>query len=81
MIGERLTRFALLGLIVALIGVAWMAADPHALHDWSAIKFWPQKEISHQISLALKSCTYGCSAHMQKCIYGRVATVMSELLC
>lgn len=37
LLGERLTRFALLGLIVALVGVAWMAADPHALYDWSAI--------------------------------------------
>ncbi|MCA3698324.1 MAG: DMT family transporter, partial [Brevundimonas sp.] len=37
LLGERLTRFALLGLVVALVGVAWMAADPHALHDWPAL--------------------------------------------
>ncbi|KPF78072.1 multidrug DMT transporter permease [Brevundimonas sp. AAP58] len=37
LLGERLTRFALIGLVVALVGVAWMAVDPHALHDWSAI--------------------------------------------
>lgn len=37
LLGEKLSRFALLGLVVALVGVAWMAADPHALHDWAAI--------------------------------------------
>ncbi len=37
LLGERLTRFALLGLVVALVGVAWMAADPHALQDGWAI--------------------------------------------
>jgi O-acetylserine/cysteine efflux transporter len=37
LLGERLSRFAMLGLVVALAGVAWMAADPHALHDWAAI--------------------------------------------
>ncbi len=37
LLGERLSRFAMMGLVVALAGVAWMAADPHALHDWAAI--------------------------------------------
>lgn len=37
LLGERLSRFAMLGLVVALAGVGWMAADPHALHDWAAI--------------------------------------------
>lgn len=36
-LGERLSRMALLGLVVAFVGVAWMAADPHALEDWKAI--------------------------------------------
>lgn len=36
-LGERLSRLALLGLVVAFCGVAWMAADPHALEDWKAI--------------------------------------------
>lgn len=37
LLGERLSGAAMLGLIVALVGVAWMAADPHALNDWAAI--------------------------------------------
>ncbi|MEQ7155562.1 MAG: EamA family transporter [Brevundimonas sp. 12-68-7] len=37
LLGERLSRAALLGLVIALVGVAWMAADPHALQDWAAI--------------------------------------------
>lgn len=37
LLGERLSRAAMLGLVVALVGVAWMAADPHALNDWAAI--------------------------------------------
>ena len=37
LLGERLSRFAMLGLVIALAGVAWMAADPHALNDWAAI--------------------------------------------
>lgn len=36
-LGERLSRMALAGLVVAFAGVAWMAADPHALQDWKAI--------------------------------------------
>jgi len=37
LLGERLGRAALAGLIVAFIGVAWMTLDPHALQDWAAI--------------------------------------------
>lgn len=36
-LGERLTRMALAGMVVAFAGVAWMALDPHALQDWKAI--------------------------------------------
>lgn len=36
-LGERLSRMALIGLLIAFAGVAWMAADPHALQDWKAI--------------------------------------------
>ncbi len=34
---ERLSRFALLGMAVAFLGVAWMTLDAHALADWKAI--------------------------------------------
>lgn len=34
---ERLSKFALLGVGVAFLGVAWMTLDPHALVDWKAI--------------------------------------------
>ncbi len=37
LLGERLSRAALAGLIIAFIGVVWMTADPHALADWKAI--------------------------------------------
>ena len=37
LLGEKLSRPALIGLIVAFVGVAWMTADPHALEDWKAI--------------------------------------------
>lgn len=37
LLGERLSRPALAGLIIAFAGVAWMSADPHALNDWKAI--------------------------------------------
>ena len=37
LLGERLSRAALAGLVVAFAGVVWMTADPHALHDWPAI--------------------------------------------
>lgn len=36
-LGERLRRMAVAGLIVAFIGVAWMTADPRALRDWIPI--------------------------------------------
>jgi len=34
---ERLSRPALVGLVLAFVGVAWMTLDPHALQDWDAI--------------------------------------------
>ena len=34
---ERLSRFALIGMGVAFLGVAWMTLDPHAIADWKAI--------------------------------------------
>ena len=37
LLGERLSIAALVGMVVSLAGVAWMAADPHALLDWPAI--------------------------------------------
>lgn len=37
LLGERLSRAALVGLAIAFVGVAWMTADPHALGDWKAI--------------------------------------------
>lgn len=37
LLGERLTRYTLVGLLVALVGVAWMSLDAHAIHDWKAI--------------------------------------------
>ncbi|MFN3670128.1 MAG: DMT family transporter [Brevundimonas sp.] len=37
LLGERLSRFSLLGVGVAFLGVAWMTLDPHALLDWKAI--------------------------------------------
>lgn len=36
-LGERLKRLAVVGLIVAFLGVAWMTADPRALRDWLPI--------------------------------------------
>lgn len=39
LLGERLKWPAVVGMIIAFIGVAWMTADPHALHDWEAIVF------------------------------------------
>ncbi|WP_298159726.1 DMT family transporter [Brevundimonas sp.] len=36
-LGEKLTRFTLGGLVVALAGVAWMSLDAHAIQDWKAI--------------------------------------------
>lgn len=37
LLGERLKRLAVGGLVVAFIGVAWMTADPRALRDWVPI--------------------------------------------
>lgn len=34
---ERLSRFALVGMGVAFLGVAWMTLDAHAVADWKAI--------------------------------------------
>lgn len=34
---ERISKYALLGMGVAFLGVAWMTLDPHALVDWKAI--------------------------------------------
>jgi O-acetylserine/cysteine efflux transporter len=36
-LGERLSRAALVGMGVAFVGVAWMTLDAHALQDWKAI--------------------------------------------
>lgn len=37
MLGERISRMATIGLVIAFAGVAWMTLDPHALQDWKAI--------------------------------------------
>ena len=37
MLGERISRTATIGLVIAFVGVAWMTLDPHALQDWKAI--------------------------------------------
>ena len=37
MLGERISRMATVGLVIAFAGVAWMTLDPHALNDWKAI--------------------------------------------
>lgn len=39
MLGEKVRWPAVVGMIVAFVGVAWMTADPRALHDWEAIVF------------------------------------------
>lgn len=36
-LGERLSRAALIGMGVAFVGVAWMTLDAHAIKDWRAI--------------------------------------------
>ena len=36
-LGERLSKAALVGMGVAFLGVAWMTLDAHALKDWRAI--------------------------------------------
>ena len=37
LLGEHLSRWAILGLVIAFAGVAFMTGDPHALVDWKAI--------------------------------------------
>jgi O-acetylserine/cysteine efflux transporter len=37
LLGERLPKAALLGLVIAFAGVVFMTADPRALRDWDAI--------------------------------------------
>ena len=37
LLGERISRMATVGLVIAFVGVAWMTLDPHALQDWKAI--------------------------------------------
>jgi O-acetylserine/cysteine efflux transporter len=37
LLGERLSRFAMAGMAVAFMGVAWMTLDAHAFLDWKAI--------------------------------------------
>ena len=37
MLGEKISRMATIGLVIAFAGVAWMTLDPHALQDWKAI--------------------------------------------
>jgi O-acetylserine/cysteine efflux transporter len=34
---ERLSRAAMVGMVVAFVGVGWMTLDAHALQDWRAI--------------------------------------------
>ena len=36
-LGERLSRFALIGMGLAFLGVAWMTMDSHAIEDWKGI--------------------------------------------
>lgn len=36
-LGERISKMAAFGLLVALAGVAWMTLDAHALMDWKGI--------------------------------------------
>jgi O-acetylserine/cysteine efflux transporter len=37
LLGEKISRLALGGMIVSFFGVAWMTLDPHAFLDWKAI--------------------------------------------
>lgn len=37
LLGEKITKLALGGMVVAFLGVAWMTLDPHAIQDWKAI--------------------------------------------
>lgn len=36
-LGERLKRLAVIGLVIAFAGIAWMTADPRAMRDWIPI--------------------------------------------
>lgn len=36
-LGEKLSRFALIGMGVAFLGVAWMTLDAHAIEDWKSV--------------------------------------------
>ena len=36
-LGERLSKYALAGMGVAFLGVAWMSLDAHAIQDWKGI--------------------------------------------
>lgn len=36
-LGERLSKFALVGMGLAFLGVAWMSLDAHAVRDWKGI--------------------------------------------
>ena len=36
-LGERLRRLAVIGLVIAFAGIAWMTADPRAMRDWIPI--------------------------------------------
>lgn len=37
LLGEKVRWPGIVGMAIAFVGVAWMTADPHALHDWEAI--------------------------------------------
>jgi len=37
LLGERLSKIALVGMGIAFAGVAWMTMDPHAIADWKGI--------------------------------------------
>lgn len=37
LLGERLSRFALIGMGLAFLGVGWMTLDAHAIEDWKGI--------------------------------------------
>lgn len=39
LLGEKVKISAIIGMLVAFVGVAWMTADPHALADWEGIVF------------------------------------------
>jgi len=37
LLGEKLSRAALIGMGVAFLGVAWMTLDAHAIEDWKGV--------------------------------------------